>query len=87
MSDPTLSDIIFSDKITWPEPSLKVHENFEKNVILMKIFKIPWFRNARKIPFIIKKVISLRQVSGIDYLIKMSAYRLACRDSKITWVG
>ena len=24
--------IIFSDKVTWPEPSLKVHENFEKKM-------------------------------------------------------
>ena len=29
---------------------------------------------------------SLRQVSGIDYLIKMSAYRLACGYSEINWV-
>ena len=28
----------------------------------------------------------LRQVSGINKLIKMSTYRLACGDSEITWV-
>ena len=29
----------------------------------------------------------LRQVSGINYSIKMSTYRLACMGSEITWVG
>ena len=29
----------------------------------------------------------LRQVSGINYLIQMCTYRLACGDSEITWVG
>ena len=29
----------------------------------------------------------LRQVSGINYFIKMSTYRLACRDSEVMWVG
>ena len=29
----------------------------------------------------------LRQVIGINYLIKLSTYRLACGDSEITWVG
>ena len=28
----------------------------------------------------------LRQVSGINYLIKMSTYCLPCGDSEITWV-
>ena len=29
----------------------------------------------------------LRQVSGINYSIKMRTYRLGYRDSEITWVG
>ena len=34
-----------------------------------------------------KTKIGLRQVIGINNLIKISTYRLACRDSEITWVG
>ena len=29
----------------------------------------------------------LRQVSGINYLIPISTYRLPCGDREITWVG
>ena len=41
------------------------------------------------IPKLIRKIYEndLRQVSGINYLIKMSTYRLTCGESGITWVG